>query len=102
LSILWDGSDISWGPSAAYFKEASGRTSLGQGPEIFRPDQSFNGTPNARFFYITLNCVIDLILGIPPDHPLFCAHLLTDANHRGISVRFATKVTEPTDCSNEI
>jgi len=91
LSILWDGSDISWGPSAAYFKEASGRTPLGQGPEIFRPNQSFYGTPDARFFYITLNSVIDLILGIPPDH-----HLLTDPNHRGISVGFAT------DCGNEI
>jgi len=99
---LWDGSDISWGPSAAYFKEASGRTSIGQGPEIFRPNQSFDGTPNACFFYITPKCVFDIILGTPPDQPLCCAHLLTDNNHGGISVGFATKDTEPKDCGNEI
>ena len=38
LSLLWDGSDISWGSSAAHIKEASGRTPSGQGLEIFRPN----------------------------------------------------------------
>jgi len=95
LSILWDGSDISWRPSTAYFKEASGRTPLGQGLEIFGPNQSFFGTPNACFFYITLDCVIDL----PSDHPLL---FLPDPNHCGIFVRFETKVTELAGCGNEV